>query len=319
MQIHFAPLQGFTTATYRKLHHTIWGGVEKYYTPFVRLEKGDFRRKDLNDIAPENNIGTPVIPQMLPGNADELRHMTHLFLSQGYTQADINMGCPFPPIALHGRGSGILPHCDKICEILRATEEFSEMKFSVKMRLGWQSPDDWHNIIDLLNNTPLQHITMHPRTGKMLYKGSVITEQFDEFYKQCKHPVIYNGDIQTIDDIQNIQTKYPKLSGIMLGRGLLARPYLSALITNKIELDTTSIINRTQEFHNAIYDELASTSQGDTQLLSRAHSIWEYFLPHVPRKERKAIIKSSSPAQYLHAVDKMFDAWKDECCNTDML
>lgn len=313
MQLYFAPLQGFTTAAYRNIHHTIWGGITQYYTPFVRLEKGTFRRKDLNDIAPENNTGTPVVPQMLPANADELRQTAQLFLSQGYIECDINMGCPFPPIALHGRGSGILPYPDAVAEILRATEEFHEMKFSVKMRLGWQSADDWHNIIDILNDTPLQHITLHPRIGKMQYKGSVDNDQFAAFYEQCKHPLIYNGDLNTIEDIEKMQALYPRLTGVMLGRGLLARPYLSALISNNLPCDTTSIINKTKEFHDRLFSELERTSQGDSQLLARAHAIWEYFLPHAPRKERKAIVKSSSPSKYLDAVNRMFAAWQNEC------
>lgn len=319
MSIHFAPLQGYTTATYRRLHHNILGGIAQYYTPFVRIEKGDFRRKDLNDIAPENNTGTPVIPQMLPGNADELHRLTELFITQGYTQADINMGCPFPPIALHRRGSGILPHCDTVSNILRATEEYPEMKFSLKMRLGWQSAEEWKNLIDILNNTPLQHITMHPRIGKMQYKGNVDTEQFTTFYEQCKHPIIYNGDIHTVNDVENIQKQYPRLAGVMLGRGLLARPYLSALITTKTQYDTAAIISRTKEFHDKLYSELSSTSQGDSQLLNRVHALWEYLLPQAPRKERKAIIKSTTPTQYLNAVDKLFVAWEMESRNNEIL
>lgn len=319
MEIHFAPLQGYTTATYRRLHHTFWGGVAQYYTPFVRIEKGDFRRKDLNDIAPQNNTGTPVIPQMLPGNADELRRLSELFITQGYTQADINMGCPFPPIALHKRGSGILPHRDVVGEILRSVEEFPEIKFSIKMRLGWQSADEWRNLIEILNNTPLQHITMHPRIGKMQYKGATDTEQFAAFCEHCKHPLIYNGDIKSVDDIGNLQQKYPRLAGVMMGRGLLERPYLSALIAGNTQHDTTAIINRTREFHNRLYNELASTSQGDSQLLNRAHAIWEYFLPQAPRKERKAVVKSTTPTQYLNAVDKMFTAWEAESRNDAVL
>lgn len=312
MNLYFAPLQGFTTAAYRRIHHSIWGGITQYFTPFVRVEKGAFRRKDLNDIAPENNTDTPVVPQMLPGNADELCLSAELFLSQGYRQADINMGCPFPPIALHGRGSGILPHRDKVAEILQATEKYPEMKFSVKMRLGWQSPDDWRNIIDTLNNTPLQHITLHPRIGKVQYKGCVDNEQFAAFLEQCNHPVIYNGDINSIEEIEHLQILYPQLAGVMIGRGLLARPYLSAPIAYNVQHKVATIINTTREFHHRLYNELASTSQGDSQLLSRTHAMWQYLLPHAPRKERKAIVKSSSPAKYLDAVDKMFTAWERE-------
>ena len=62
ISIHFAPLQGYTDAAFRRLHHELWGGITAYYTPFVRIEKGAFRRKDLADIAPAANAGVPVVP-----------------------------------------------------------------------------------------------------------------------------------------------------------------------------------------------------------------------------------------------------------------
>lgn len=78
MNIYFAPLQGYTDATFRRLHNELCGGITAYYTPFVRIEKGSFRRKDLADIAPAVNTGVPVVPQMLPRDADELCRLTEL-------------------------------------------------------------------------------------------------------------------------------------------------------------------------------------------------------------------------------------------------
>ena len=319
MQIDFAPLQGYTTALYRKLHHSVWGGIAYYYTPFVRIEKGDFRRRDIADIAPENNINTPTIPQMLPRDKQELRQLSELFLHNGYKRADINMGCPFPPIALHGRGSGLLPDKERVAELLETTREYPEIKFSVKMRLGWQSCDEWQDLIDILNDTPLAHITMHPRIGKQLYKGNVDMNAFANFCRSCTHPIIYNGDIESIADIKRVTMQNPQIKGIMIGRGLLARPYLTTLLDVNTTHSPTSIINRTYDFHQALYKHLLDTSQGNSQLMQRAHALWEYFLPHAPHKERKAIIKSSTPAQYMVAVEKMFEKWHSICEEENIL
>ena len=49
LPIHFAPLQGYTEAIYRQAHARIFGGVESYYTPFVRVEHGEIRKKDMRD------------------------------------------------------------------------------------------------------------------------------------------------------------------------------------------------------------------------------------------------------------------------------
>ena len=308
MKIHFAPLQGFTTAIYRHYHHALWNDIDSYYTPFVRIEKGDFRHRDIVDILPENNKETPVIPQMLPRDADELRRITELFLSMGYSRADINMGCPFPPIALHKRGSGLLQYPQIVSQLLDATREFPEMKFSVKMRLGWQSADECLDLTEILNNSTLTHITLHPRVGQQQYKGNTDQEAFRCFYNQCRLPLIYNGDLQTPEDITNIYNLYPSLAGIMIGRGLLARPYLTQLFKQE-NCNPQEIICRVQKFHDTIFDNLEQTSQGNSQLMQRVHALWEYFLPHAPRKQRKAVIKSSNATQYRYAVENLFITW----------
>ena len=311
IQLHFAPLQGYTTAAYRQIHHNTWGGITCYYTPFVRIEKGTFRNKDIADIAPAANEGIPVVPQMLPRDGNEVHRLTELFLANGYNRADINIGCPFPPIALHRRGSGILPYPDAVAELLQAATEYPEMKFSVKMRLGWENSDEWKRLIPLFNSTQLHHITLHPRIGKSQYRGTICYEKFTAFYEQCRQPIIYNGDILTAAELQQIAERYPRLAGIMIGRGLLARPYLSALCQNNISYNIQEIISRTETFHSNIYKELKRTSQGNTQLMQRLCALWEYFLSHTPRRERKQILKSSSPQQYETSVTALFKAWRE--------
>ena len=63
--IHFAPLQGYTDSVYREAHTRVFGGVDTYYTPFVRIEKGGFRNKDLKDIACDRNRQVHVVPQLI--------------------------------------------------------------------------------------------------------------------------------------------------------------------------------------------------------------------------------------------------------------
>lgn len=55
MKLYASPLQGFTEAPWRNIHHELFGGIDAYYTPFVRVEKGEFRNKDIRDIEKENN------------------------------------------------------------------------------------------------------------------------------------------------------------------------------------------------------------------------------------------------------------------------
>ena len=163
--IHFAPLQGYTDSVYREAHAQIFGGVETYYTPFVRLEKGGFRNKELRDLAPEANTSASLVPQMIAASPEEFRRIAGLFRESGYRRADINLGCPFPMQARQHRGAGILPYPDEVKALLETIFEFPEIQFSVKLRLGWDSSDEAQALLPFLNGLPLTHLTLHPRIG----------------------------------------------------------------------------------------------------------------------------------------------------------
>ena len=92
--IHLAPLQGYTDLVYREAHARVFGGVDTYYTPFVRLEKDGFRNKELRDLAPEANASASLVPQMIAASPEEFRRIAGLFRESGYRRADINLGCP---------------------------------------------------------------------------------------------------------------------------------------------------------------------------------------------------------------------------------
>lgn len=316
--IHFAPLQGYTDAVFRRLHCELWGGIEAYYTPFVRIEKGAFRRKDLADIAPEANVGVPVVPQMLPRNADELCRLADLFLANGYHRADINMACPFPPVALHGRGAGLLALSAVVEQILEATRRYPEISFSVKMRLGWDNDDDCMLLAPLLNDYSLHHVTLHPRIGKAQYKGIPSIEAFEAFGAVCKLPLIYNGDILSVGGIMRVHELFPWLAGVMIGRGLLATPQLAVVYAaGDTQLFTPSVVSRLQRFHEALCDNLQATSQGESQLMVRLHALWQYFLPDAPRRERKALLKARDVAGYRRISTQLFDTWRESCSHVD--
>ncbi len=301
MKIFAAPLQGFTEAAWREAHHVTFGGIDAYYSPFARIERGEIRAKDLRDIDPANNAA-PFVPQMIAATPAELARLTELFLSLGYHEADLNLGCPFPPITKKHRGSGILPYPDEVEALLREMSHFSEMKFSVKMRLGLESDNEWHALMPILNETPLSHITLHPRIGRQQYGGNVNLEAFKNFYEACRHPIIYNGDLLSIEDIKRVAKAFPKLRGIMLGRGLLSRPSLAAEYACSSILDEQELIKKVLQMHEMLFIHYSQRLQGDAQILSKLKPYWEYLLPNLDRRLRKQIKKATSLAKYEAAV-----------------
>ena len=101
-----APIQGITDCHWRNAQHEIFGGPDGYYGPFMRVEHGEIRKRDLIDVSPHNNVATGFIPQILACQPKDAVSMVEVLKNMGHKVIDINLGCPFPPIALHHKGSG---------------------------------------------------------------------------------------------------------------------------------------------------------------------------------------------------------------------
>lgn len=214
-------MQGITDARFRQRHWAEVGGVKEYYTPFVRLERGRIRDKDKRDLLPERNRGVPTVPQVIAKDREELARLCDTLQRMGWQRIDLNMGCPFPMQYNSGRGSGLLPHPDRVATILEEMRSRPEVAFSVKMRLGLREREECLRLLPLLNEAPLTLVTMHPRLGVQQYKGTVDMEGFEAFYEGCTRPMAYNGDIHSKEDIARLEKRYPRLVAVMIGRGLV--------------------------------------------------------------------------------------------------
>lgn len=307
LPIHFAPLQGYTDAAYRQAHARIFGGVDTYYSPFVRVEHGEIRRKDARDINPENNRGVHLVPQLIAPYPDKLEQIMSLFSGYNYREADINLGCPFPMLAKRHNGAGMLPYPEEVKELLvAATEKYPRFRFSVKLRLGWENANECLALLPLFNALPLSHIILHPRLGKQQYKGEVDLDGFEAFYNGCDKPLFYNGDLHTTEDIQAIAVRFPKLAGIVIGRGLLANPALAWEYRQGKRLSADEMAEKVRQLHTDVYNSYEEQLQGgETQLLMKMKSFWEYLLPEGNRKAKKTIHKTTKLTNYLAAVNEL--------------
>lgn len=303
MEIHFAPLQGYTDDCYRRAHHQLLGGIDSYYTPFVRLEHGAAREKDLRDVRPDFNEGVPVVPQVIARDGQELSALISVLRPMGYKRLDINMGCPFTLQTRHGRGAGLLPNpeaVEDICRIVRQHE--GELTFSVKMRLGLHEVDEWQRVLPILNDTPLVHICLHPRTADEGYAGTVHMDEFEAFARRCDHPLLYNGDLHTPADIEHIAEQYPFLKGVMIGRGLLARPSLAFEYKNKRHLPESEHTAHLCSLHDKLFQDYAKFIPSEAQLLQKIRTFWDYAEPTIGRKAWKKIHKAGSLRNYMNSV-----------------
>ena len=128
---------------------------------------------------------------------------------------------------------------------------------------------------------------------------------FAKFYAECEKPLVYNGDLCTLNDVDEVMNAWPDLRGIMIGRGLLANPALAAEIREGKCLTQSELYAKVAEMHRSIYLQYARIIEGgEAQLVAKLKTMWEYLLPHMDKKRRKAIQKSNKLDSYLRAVDE---------------
>lgn len=288
MYVAFAPLQGYTDAVYRRAHRECVGGVDEYYTPFVRIEKGEVRKKDLRDIDPAANTGVPTVPQVIAKDGEEFARLCDVVQGLGWRRIDLNMGCPFPMQVKAGRGSGLLQHPERVEEILKEMQRRPEVTFSVKMRLGQENEEEGLRVMPIINEMPLVHVTLHPRLGRQQYKGVADREAFARFMEECRHPMVYNGDVV---EVESGKWKAENVNGVMIGRGLLARPWMLS------DKEPHEVI---ESMHAIVYRHATEHLCGDSQILSRLHAFWEYL--DIDHKAKKAIMKATTLPRYREAV-----------------
>lgn len=229
MKIYFAPMEGMTDGILRSVHHKMFGGVDVYCLPFHKLTQNlSLLTREKRDIDPEENKGLNVLPQALTRDQEQLLAWLEYVKGLGYDCADLNLGCPSATVTKRGRGSGMLRDPEFLEAFLDSV--FSRalpIGLSVKTRIGYEQPEEWGKILDILAKYPFEHVTIHVRTMKELYTEALHPEAFDEaVHKGIAHPV-YNGSLRTVEDVLALQTRCPETEAVMIGRGLLANPALA--------------------------------------------------------------------------------------------
>ena len=199
-----APLRGVTIRAFREAFAGPLraAGFVGAFAPFIPANPG-IRVSDrlLDDVRPfpnESNCHSQfaVVPQAISKDPAALRVLLKGFRDHGFDRADLNAGCPFPMIRRRGRGSGLFKTPDVLESLLEAgCDEMGPGKFSLKIRLGLENPDELKALMPRINRYPLAVLTVHARTAKQMYGGTCDIRRFEEVAALSTNPVMYNGDV----------------------------------------------------------------------------------------------------------------------------
>ena len=306
-----SPLQGFTDFRFRNAFNNYFGGIDTFYSPYIRLNgKRVIKPAYQRDILPENNIGLEVIPQIITNDADEFLFVANYVQQLGYKELNWNLGCPYPMVTKCGMGSGLINNSEKINEILKKVHAESDIVVSMKMRLGYENSDEILKTLPILDTYPIKNIAIHARIGKQLYKGGVNLDAFQKCVDTTNHQLYYNGDITSVTKFDEMQERFPTIDHWMIGRGLIADPFLPNMIKNNTLEYPENKIEIFSDFHNTLYQGYSEALSGPNHLLLKMYHLWEYFSTQFsnPRKTLKKIKKAKSIKAYNLAVKEIFES-----------
>lgn len=274
-----APMRGITNATYRKIFVQHFKGLDQAMAPFIPTVKPSskgIKPSVLKDIMPENNTDLPLVPQIIGNNAKDFIYMAQTLNKLGYAEINWNLGCPWPQVVKKCRGSGLLARPDLINSFLEEVMPALPCRLSIKMRLGLNDPEQAFAVIPFLNNYPLSELIIHPRTASQMYEGTVDLRTFEKCLEISEHTVVYNGDIKDTADFCKISDRFPDIKKWMIGRGLLANPFLAEEIKNVCsETDDKAI--KIREFHNDLLEAYKTLLHGGNPVLGKMKEIWFYL------------------------------------------
>lgn len=315
MQYYLAPMEGITTYIYRSAFAKYFGGIDKYYTPF--LASMHLSKNEKREVLPENNEGIVLVPQILTNRADEFVEIARALKEYGYREANLNLGCPSGTVVSKHRGAGFLAVPKELDAFLQEIFEKSPIAISIKTRIGISDEREWDELLRIYEKYPIQELIVHTRLQKDFYKEPARPHTFRRAQEmlgisQCcggdavSHkgtgiPLCYNGDIVSPEALAEVQNAVPDIASVMLGRGLIADPNLIRRLRGLPCADKDAI---GAFMETLLSDYTTKMSGGERVILYKMKEIWVYLGDSFTNPERylKRIKKANRIADYTLAV-----------------
>ena len=301
-------MQSFTDHHFRNAFQQVLGDVDRFYAPYLKMSNdGIIKEGPKKDVLPKNNPFEIVVPQIMACCTEDFLVMANYLSDLGYQEVNWNLGCPYPMVASRDLGSGILGKPEKIYQILEDVIPQIQMKLGLKMRMGYESTEDILTILPKLNDFPLSEIIVHARYGKQLYQGQCDHDRFKECIALSNHRLVYNGDINTVEDFRRAKSLFPEINHFMIGRGAISNPFLFEMIQeDSIEFpeDRMEVFS---DFLNLLLESYLKETQNEGNVLIKMKHYWEYFSESFENGKRyyRIVKKVNSIPEYQRFIDEL--------------
>ena len=218
-----APMQDVTDLPFWKLMAQ-YGGADVYYTEYFRVHATSHLEKWILESITKNPTGRPVIAQMIGNDIPSLVRVAKELQQYPLAGVDLNLGCPAPIVYRKCAGGGLLREPRKVDAILGALRDAVQIKFTVKTRLGFDSPDVFEELLGIFARHSLDLLTVHGRTVKEMYRTEV---HYDYIARAVAVPcpVLANGNVYSATKSREVLGA-TRARGLMIGRGVIRNPWL---------------------------------------------------------------------------------------------
>ena len=302
MEFSFAPMEGVTSHLFRLIHRELFPGADRYYAPFLAPDgEGRCRTGAFRDILPENNPGFLPVPQILCNRPEPFLLLAEQLADMGYEEINLNIGCPSATVAAKHKGAGMLADLDSLARCLDGIFAASPLPVSIKTRLGLKSSEEFPAILELYKRYPIRRLIVHARDRAGMYKSAPDLEMFALALRECRAPVCYNGNLFSVADLDALQSAFPQLEAVMLGRGAVANPALFRQMRGGAALTQEELLRFLERLLAAFLDE----GLPPPYALARLKELWHYLICLFPDSQRlgKAIWKARTLDDYRAALE----------------
>ena len=300
-----APLDGITRAVFRQVWNRHFGGVDRYFIPFFSpTSHRILTERDRREIDFANQGGLPSVPQIMTRQAEDFLWAADLMRDMGYTEVNLNLGCPSGTVTAKGKGSGFLAKPDELERFFDSVFAKIDMPVSVKTRLGVHDVEEFPRLLEIYNQYPIACLTIHARVQKEKYAGTVHLDEFGWALEHSKNPICYNGDLRTVAEVRAFEARFPTANAVMIGRGAIADPALlrklrggQAATREELQAFTQDLYRSYQEW----YGQVGIAAQ-------RMREIWFYLIHLFDDAERlnKKMRRFRGPGEYESIEAAMF-------------
>lgn len=221
-----APMQDVTDLPFLRLMAR-YGGADVYYTEYFRVHATSHLEKYILRSIEENPTGRPIIAQMIGNDVAALVRTAKELQRLPIAAVDLNLGCPAPVVYRKCAGGGLLREPRRVDAILGALREAMPPpgRFTVKTRLGFDSPDVFEELLPIFAKHSLDLLTVHGRTVFEMYRSEVHYDFIARAVTAMSCPVLANGNVHSAASAAGV-LRQTGAAGLMIGRGAIRNPWL---------------------------------------------------------------------------------------------